>query len=51
MKSTLILLAVILGLGVLLAAAQTNTFCASNLPCTITAPWSFTSPTERQCRG
>ncbi|SRR6266851_964598 len=44
-KNTLVLLAVVLILGVLFAAAQTNTFCANNLACTVTAPWSFTSPT------
>jgi hypothetical protein len=42
MKSTLILLAVILTLGVLLAAAQTNTFCAANLACTVTGAWNHT---------
>jgi hypothetical protein len=42
MRSTLLLLAVVLGLGVLLAAAQTNTFCSSNLPCTVSALWNYT---------
>ena len=42
MKSTILLLAVILTLGVLFAAAQGNTFCSSSLPCTVSALWNFT---------
>src|SRR6266850_4563354 len=41
-KNTLVLLAVVLILGVLFAAAQgPNTFCASNLSCTVSALWNF----------
>jgi hypothetical protein len=45
MKNILLLLAVVLTLGVLLAAAQqVNTFCAENLPCTISGSWTYSVP-------
>lgn len=41
MKQILVLLFTILTLTVFLAA-QTNTFCANNLPCTVSGAWNFT---------
>lgn len=41
MKSTLLLLAVILGLALIAAAQTVNTFCASNLACAVTGAYSF----------
>jgi hypothetical protein len=44
-KNTLILLAVVLGSGVLFTAAQQNTFCSANVPCSLSAKWTFNEST------
>src|SRR5260370_41232111 len=44
-KNTFVLLAVILVCCAIFAAAQTNLFCASNVPCTLGAKWTFNEST------
>jgi hypothetical protein len=51
MKSTLLLLAVILSLALLAAAQTVNTFCANNLACAVTAAWSFSSIQPKSMAG